>query len=338
MKRRLNPVVVGAFVLGGLALAAAALLSFGARHLFSEPYRFVVLIDNNSVSGLDVGSAVKLSGVRIGRVESVTAHFNREIDKIAVRVECDFYEDAARALLDDKTKSPAELMRELILGGLHAKLNFSGITGILYMDLEIDNPAETGPTEVAYENSTGYPIVPMAPSLLAEFTDAFSAIASGLAQVDYPGLSTELHTVLQNLNRSLAGLDLGQTAGRVEAAAGAVQNLAENPELRAAFSSLDDNLHQLRTLLATWNRASPDLRDNLTKAIDAATHALAGVERLTGSGAALLEERRELPDDLASTLASLQRAADAVERLADYLERNPGALLRGRESSGPKKD
>ena len=66
MKTKVSPAVVGMFVLGALALGVIALLSFGGLSLFSKPQRFMVYFDE-SVHGLDLGSPVKLRGVRVGR-------------------------------------------------------------------------------------------------------------------------------------------------------------------------------------------------------------------------------------------------------------------------------
>ena len=38
-----------------------------------------------------------------------------------------------------------------------------------------------------------------------------------------------------------------------------------------------------------------------------------------------------LGDEVAHTLAQLGEAADSVQRLADYLERNPNALIAGKK-------
>ena len=67
MKTKLSPATIGAFVLGAFGLIVIALLSFGGVSLFSKPQRFVVYFDE-SIHGLDLGSPVKLRGVRVGRV------------------------------------------------------------------------------------------------------------------------------------------------------------------------------------------------------------------------------------------------------------------------------
>src|ERR1051325_10347820 len=65
------------FVLGALALGIIALLSFGGLSLFSRPQRFVVYFDE-SIQGLDLGSPVKLRGVRVGRVVDLNIRYDKK--------------------------------------------------------------------------------------------------------------------------------------------------------------------------------------------------------------------------------------------------------------------
>ena len=65
-----RPAVVGAFILGALGLAVAAILFIGGVRLFATTSRVVVFF-NESVAGLDVGAPVTFNGVRIGSVQSM---------------------------------------------------------------------------------------------------------------------------------------------------------------------------------------------------------------------------------------------------------------------------
>lgn len=85
MKTKLSPFLIGSFVLGGLILVVVALLSFRSLHLFSKPGRFVAYF-NESVKGLDVGSPVKLRGVRVGRVANIQVHYDSKTKKSQVAV------------------------------------------------------------------------------------------------------------------------------------------------------------------------------------------------------------------------------------------------------------
>ena len=74
--------MIGAFALGFLAL-----LSFGGFSFFSKPQRFLVFF-NESVHGLDLGSAVKLRGVRVGRVVDLTLRYDEASRRSMVAVLC----------------------------------------------------------------------------------------------------------------------------------------------------------------------------------------------------------------------------------------------------------
>ena len=92
MKAKLNPVVVGTFVLGGLVLIVVALLSFRSLHLFSKPARFLAYF-NESVSGLDVGSPVKFRGVRVGRVAVLQVRYDEQARRSLVAVTAELEEN-----------------------------------------------------------------------------------------------------------------------------------------------------------------------------------------------------------------------------------------------------
>ena len=71
MKRRLvNPVKIGAFVVGGLVILVGAVLMIGSGRIFRRTYPFVSYFDG-SVNGLRAGASVKFKGVEIGKVDMI---------------------------------------------------------------------------------------------------------------------------------------------------------------------------------------------------------------------------------------------------------------------------
>jgi hypothetical protein len=70
-----KPLLVGAFVLGGLALGVLAILLFGGAHLFSRTAHRQCL--QGSVAGLTVGSPVTFRGVNIGKVDACRCRSTR---------------------------------------------------------------------------------------------------------------------------------------------------------------------------------------------------------------------------------------------------------------------
>ena len=71
-----NPVVVGGFILSGLALGVAAVLLFGGTHLFS-PVVHAVVYFRESVANLNVGAPVTFRGVRVGANDATHESFRR---------------------------------------------------------------------------------------------------------------------------------------------------------------------------------------------------------------------------------------------------------------------
>ena len=57
MSAKANPVRIGVFVVGAIALVVAGLLAFGSRGLFTEHPRYIAFFEG-SVAGLNVGAPV----------------------------------------------------------------------------------------------------------------------------------------------------------------------------------------------------------------------------------------------------------------------------------------
>jgi len=70
MKRGNLELVVGVFVLAGLACLAYLAVHLGKMELFGGGYRVFANFDN--ISGLKAGATVEVAGVEVGRVESIT--------------------------------------------------------------------------------------------------------------------------------------------------------------------------------------------------------------------------------------------------------------------------
>ena len=134
MKTKFSPAVIGAFVLGAFALIIIALLAFGGVNFFSKPQRFVVYFEE-SIHGLDLGSPVKLNGVRVGRVVDLNIRYDAATNKSVVAVVCEFSKnmltDAKGNIIDVSSRNE---LQNLIDHGLRAQLGFLGFaTGLAFL-------------------------------------------------------------------------------------------------------------------------------------------------------------------------------------------------------------
>src|SRR5215469_216758 len=87
MAKRSNAKLIGAFVLGALALIVGGILAFGGGQYFTPKVKFVVFFPNSSLSGLDVGSPVTFRGVKIGEISSIVIEYNVARQKLRVPIE-----------------------------------------------------------------------------------------------------------------------------------------------------------------------------------------------------------------------------------------------------------
>ena len=72
MSAKAHPRLVGAFVLGAIALVLAAIVALSSGHWLARRDRFALYFPG-SVKGLDKGAPVTFRGVKVGEVQDVQA-------------------------------------------------------------------------------------------------------------------------------------------------------------------------------------------------------------------------------------------------------------------------
>ena len=77
MARQPNKTLIGAFVVGAVALAVAGLFIFSSGKFLTETRTFVLYFDG-SLTGLDVGAPVNFKGIKIGSVTDIKVEFASE--------------------------------------------------------------------------------------------------------------------------------------------------------------------------------------------------------------------------------------------------------------------
>lgn len=330
MKTKVSPAIVGAFVIGACALGVIALLSFGSLSLFSKPQRFIVYFDE-SISGLDLGSPVKLSGVRVGRVVDLNVRFDQARKQSVVRVVCEFNRNVIKDSVDaemDVTKR--EVLQNMIDDGLRAQIGVIGLaTGLLYVELGFMDPHEYPDSHRATEEK--YAVVPYVPSAFSEFQSNFSDILTSVKKVDFAGLATELRGFIAEARGQLNKLELETLVAKWTAAAESIDTLASSPELKATVANLNQAAAELKALVGKIDGQVEPTATRLQATLDQTKETLANFNTASQTLRKFLNAQHNLGTDSSEAFAKLTAAADAVQRLADFLERNPQALLAGRK-------
>lgn len=334
MKSRFSPAVVGMFVLGAVLLALLAFISFGGANFFSKPTRFVVYFDE-SVSGLDPGAAVKVNGVRIGRVAAIAVRYDTASRSAQVQTIC---EVDRNVLLDSdgntiELTNPVEL-QNLVERGLRAKLTFQGITGLLFVELSFEDPREYPDT--VRRRTEVYPVVPAIRSPISEVQNSLVEIVADIKAANISGLSKDLRTLLGTANQKLSELDVKQLAERIAGAASAVEKFASSPDAQNAFANLNEAIIDLRALLAKIDEQVGPVSAEFKQTLGEAQQAIASIDGAAAATRRFVNAQGYLGEDVARTLQQVADAAEAIQRLAEVIERNPNALLVGRKPANTK--
>jgi paraquat-inducible protein B len=335
MSAKPNATVVGIFVLGSLAFSILGLVFLGQAAFSRSSYRFVTYFDE-TVSGLEIGAAVKFRGVKIGQVSDLKIFLAETGGEgvssripVIYEVETKRFKETFGDLID--LSKPDEL-RRYIDGGLRARLATSSfITGLMYVELDIVDPEEY-PSEYYSQFAELYEI-PNFKGTLAELSDNVSDFIKRFNSVDFQGISLRVIDLLENLNAEVQDADLGNLSESLQSTAHSFQALAELPEIPKLMEDLQGTLGEYKTLAGDLRSSIDQTATELQKALQQMAKTLESLEVTTTSLHVMVRPQSSVRTNLDEALVSLSAAAESLRSLTDYLERNPSALIRGRQSS-----
>jgi paraquat-inducible protein B len=332
VKTKVSPAIIGVFVIGAFALGLIALLSFGGLSLFNKPHRFMVYFDE-SIHGLDLGSPVKLRGVRIGRVVDLAVHYDEAANKSVVVV----IGELNRNVVTDekgaefKIAGPRDI-QNMVDRGLRAQLGVLGLaTGLLYVELDFEDPAEYPAPVLGV--APKFVVIPAVPSAISEYQASLSEILADLKNVDFAGISRETKALLATANRKIGEADVKGLSERVGRAADAVTAFVETPEAKQAFANLNAALVATKDAVARIDGQVGPVSDELKQTLTQAQAALKTLEDTAATTRRFVQRQGDVGDEVTLALRQVAEAASALESLANAIERNPSSLLVGKKKT-----
>jgi paraquat-inducible protein B len=317
--KRASPALVGAFVLGALVLAVAGLAVFGSGKLFRRTTQFVMVF-GGSVNGLSVGAPVKFRGVQVGSVTQILLSLpGMTLPELRIPVFIEIDQDLVSNLGGIINPAEPTSLAALIDQGLRAQLQLESIvTGVLFVELDLFPGA---PMNLFLPKDSGYLEIPTQPTLLQEASQTAADLIAKLRDVDFDGLVTSIRDAARSVGELAGSPELRQTltAAR-EAMVSARDTLTElRPHIPQFAGSVDSASGRLQGSLKRFDATLGSLDT-----------ALGSLDTTLGSVNRLVDPRAPLVYQLTTTLGDLGAAAKSVRELAEYLDRNPSAIIRGR--------
>jgi paraquat-inducible protein B len=316
MGKKPNPTLIGAFVLGAIALAVAGVLVFGSGQYFEHTERYVMFFPG-SVNGLNIGAPVKFKGVDIGTVTDIRLVFQPTVPGNEITIPVYVRTDPSKISLDGQPldMDDPEQLRKLIAQGLRAQLQTQSlVTGLLFV--QIDFFPDTEAKYVLPQPSRPMEI-PTIPTALEQASSVAREIIDELRKVKFGPMIEQAQQTLDSIHALMTSPALSST---VESLPGTVANLNET-------------VASLRNLSQDLSRQVGALGTSMDRTLEGAADTLETVRDTAGAAKVLIEPGSPLDHDLRSALQDVGTAARALSQLADYLERNPSALIYGKPPS-----
>ena len=312
-----NTQSIASVLAGGLAFAVPELAEPGAAAaqgqqftLFAtqraalapedgEPLR-VRMVFNQSLRGLEVGAPVELLGVPLGTVRGIEFQHEESEKRLPIEVIADIYPlrlGGLRDRLAAKAGAGASVGdagdRQFLKQLVQRGLRAQARTGnLLTGQLYIALDFAPKPTAVAFDVKAAVPTLPTTPGALSDAQAQLTDILASVSKVKFDEIGGDLQETLRSVKQISASLD-------------------------KVLGSTDTTIKEL-------NPTVQQTLDDLQKTLTAAQQTLRSAENN------LVDSQAPLQRSTGAALAEVQRAAQAMRVLADYLQKNPETLLRGK--------
>lgn len=320
---------LGLLVVTGCACGLAVLTWVGVRKLRKESHAVHAYFDE-AVTGLEQGSPVKYRGVTVGVVDDIGA----APDRRHLEVRFALYDDKLSRLGIDVDRLDERNPQAL---ALRAQIVMSWVTGTSFVQVDYFPDPPTGPQTLPFRTGGEKRVLLTVPSTAKSLEDAsrdvlrvlpdmaksanelVSLLRTELQGVRLPEVSRQLQELLQRTN---GVLDDFEKRGVV------TEGLAAIASWQKAGAAVADAAGSVRDEQSPIGQALGDVRKLIAR-LDgevAAVRAADTAAALRGVSAAAMS----LSTEVQTELGQLRRTLVAIEQLMAMLERDPGALLRGR--------
>ncbi len=297
MKTISNSLLVGFFSVGAFLVFLGFLVFTGNLSRWGESNERFVLVFDENVFGLNEGGKVTLNGVRIGRVERFFLGDDLEQGPVPVLVEINkkLVHRHRVAVGNELFDADGDFKEDVIPRLVGQLVQESFVTGILYLNLttEVDN----GDLDKSVTELYGYRMLRSKNSIFAELTESINLEKLGKQMSEFVDIAT----------RQLEGLDL-----------------------KALSDSYVVLAQDLDHLVNAFSQNYSGLGPSLLQTSEAARVSFGKISALNAKVQEILSPESDLRFGAVSALRDVSAMAKSLKSLADLLERNPQALLRGK--------
>lgn len=333
---------VGLFVIAASVIAIIGVILLGVGSVFEKNTLVETYIDE-SVQGLDVGSAVKFRGVPIGKVEKISltsAEYSTRKRYVLVRV--GIVPSMLEIPLNDPNQSGFKLEVER---GLRLRLAAQGLTGVAYIEADYADPQRNPPLEIDWQPR--YPYVPSTRSRITQLSESVEKILRSIEAVDLGRLVDGIEKSLSTITKVAEGANLDKLGREANAFLADIRDtnrqlkeIVGSPELKSALQDgaaaakrareiIDNAEKPLKLLMADLPQASEGLT-RLVKRLDSVANDLPETsaqlrQSIQRMNRLIANQQR----DIERTMDNLRVISDNMKEITENSKKYPSQVLFG---------
>ena len=345
ISKKIQPAIIGVFVVLSCMLFVAAVVIFGGN-IFFKKEDIVIAYFDGSLKGLSIGAPVTYRGISIGQVKDIRINIRdngRENHNITIPVLIALTAGQSVTVKGTERGSKygtEEFLEAMCEQGLRAKLKMQSlVTGTRYIDLAFYEN-----TTPVYRDKEGkYFEIPTLPSesyQLARvmeninFEELFEKILNTFTSLE--SLSADLATLLNNSKTqtlvdelSAATASLNSILTQID---GSISPIIQN--LENSLGEIESLAAKSNQLIASFESSTSPLVDELTRTLSHFNTTLQEANRVFHQAGRTLQPSSPLYYSFTKTMRQLEKTLQSIENLSDFLYRNPNALILGVQPAG----
>lgn len=270
------------------------------KNAYTRKINFVMYFDS-SVRGLSVGAPVEFKGIKIGTVTRISLEFDSKKTTFRIPVSVEIEPERIVQTNNNGVSSYATF-QTLVQHGLRARLQTGSLlTGQLFVELGMfpDTPIHLSDTQ------SKVPELPTIPAGLTVITDSAQEFLAKLNRIKVDEIGDQLLASLKGANKILNA-----------------------PEIHTAVGEMGTAMQSLKSVLSKVDQS------DIKGTIAAAKNALAKVDQTLVLTNRILKPNAPLQYNLIEMISELQETARSIRTLVEMLQRQPQALIFGKDNKG----
>jgi len=282
--------IVGLFVLIGAFILIGTILWLSSVHFYSKGKLYAAYFDE-SVQGLEVGSAVKYRGINIGRIKQIDIAENSRYIKVVLELDNDY-----------------TLTKDMV-----AQLKTVGITGFIYIELDIIN--NVGIDMLTPDFASNYEVIPTVKSDINQIMQSVSDITDEFKSIELSKIANNINSLIERLDYTIKALHVDRFREQLNTLLTLSEKMLK--DLNKLINNIDEtvvtNRKEIDNFLRKWGNTSTE--------INLLIRDISGIVKNNNS------ELNALPKKLITILNELEYTVSDMDKLINSLKDQPSVIF-----------